>query len=77
MKNINKLFSVLLVFVLGMFLASTINVMAAGTTTATYPSGSGTTNMTEGNNAETIGLDPLIFYVESDKGGGKQSCRFE
>src|SRR5690554_6323920 len=68
MRKLSKIFSVLLVFVLGMFLAITINVMAAGTTTATAKyEGSSSVNMSDGNNAEIIGLEPTIFTVISIK----------
>lgn len=35
------------------------------TVTAAYPSGAGTKNMADGNNAEIVGLNPLLFNVES------------
>lgn len=35
------------------------------TVTAAYPNGAGTKNMADGNNAEIVGLNPLLFNVES------------
>lgn len=36
------------------------------TTTLAYPNGAGTTNMTSGNNASSVGLNPTIFEVLSN-----------
>lgn len=41
------------------------NAVEELTVTAAYPNGAGTTNMVAGNNAATIGLDPLLFNVVS------------
>ena len=74
MRKLSKIFTIAIAFVLGLFLASTINVMAAGTTTVTakYPGGA-TTNMVEGNNAEALGLDPSIFNVTANKNGNQNN----
>ncbi|MGB4129464.1 MAG: hypothetical protein WBK59_00760 [Acholeplasmatales bacterium] len=73
MRKLSKIFTIAIAFVLGLFLASTINVMAAGTTTVTAKYEGTTTNMDDGNNAEALGLDPNIFNVTANKNGPQQN----
>lgn len=69
MRKVNKIISSLLLVVCGFFIASMINVRAATQVVAAYTDTTETTNMKENkNNAASIGLDPTIFNVITNKG---------
>ncbi|HHV33658.1 MAG TPA: hypothetical protein GXX71_03095, partial [Acholeplasma sp.] len=69
MRKLSKIFSILLLAICGFFIASTIDVEAAPIQVTAQYTGTTTTNMVENeNNAASIGLDPTIFNVITNKG---------